>query len=91
MFINFIFFLFFRMKNIPVNINIEFKIIDKNLILKPNWIRIDVKKEKKATEIIGYWKYLIDILSKFLSILKIFDIFSPKNKNEEKYNKFKRK
>ena len=52
--INFNIFLFSKIKNIPVNINIEFRIIDKNLILKPNCIKIEVKKEKKATEIIGY-------------------------------------
>ena len=52
--INFNIFLFSTIKNIPVNINKEFRIIDKNLILKPNCIKIEVKKEKKATEIIGY-------------------------------------
>ncbi len=59
-------------------------IIDNNLMLKPNCITIDTKKEKKAMEIIGYCKYLFDIFSKFLSISNILVIISPKNKNEQK-------
>ena len=49
--INFNIFLFSKIK-ISCNINIEFRIIDKNLILKPNCIKIDVKKEKRQLKLL---------------------------------------